>query len=299
MTHILLFSGGKDSTALALLLLELGIDFIALFADTGWEHPLTYGYIWGAAETFLQGRLRIIRSAKYDGFMDLVVKRKMIPGKQSRFCTEELKVFPLWAFLETLDDAEITVYQGIRAEESQPRSLMPEREWTDAAGGYWIERPLFRWSAADVFAIHKKYGVEPNPLYKKGAGRVGCFPCIFVNHRELKVLLDLDPFLADRLRALERAATESGGDPHHPRTMFRSDYIPQRYCSLPTTVVDPIYETTFHPDGTQTETQVGERIRHLRLPTVDDVIRYIRATDEDQLPLLPPPKCLSIYSRCE
>lgn len=277
MTHILLFSGGKDSTALALLLRELGIDFIACFCDTGWEHPLTYGYIWGAAETFLAGRLRILRSSKYDGFMDLVVKRKMVPMKTARFCTEELKIFPLWAFLETLDD-EITVYQGVRAEESIPRSKLQEVEWTDAAGGYWMARPLLSWTAKDVFDIHRKYGVEPNPLYKKGAGRVGCFPCIFVNHRELKVLLDLDPLLPERLRAIEKAASESGGNPDSPRTFFRGDYIPSRYCTVP----------TITKDG-----------RTVMVPTVDDVIRYLKSVDEDQLPLLPTPACLSIYNLCE
>ena len=30
--------------------------------------------------------------------------------------------------------------------------------------------------------------MKPNPLYLLGAGRVGCFPCVLVNHRELKAL---------------------------------------------------------------------------------------------------------------
>jgi len=34
-------SGGKDSTAAALFLKEMGIPFQAVHCDTGWEHPDT------------------------------------------------------------------------------------------------------------------------------------------------------------------------------------------------------------------------------------------------------------------
>jgi hypothetical protein len=44
--HIVLgMSGGKDSTACALLLEKNGIKFDRVFMDTGWEHPALYDYI--------------------------------------------------------------------------------------------------------------------------------------------------------------------------------------------------------------------------------------------------------------
>ncbi len=42
---VLSFSGGKDSTAMYLLALEWGIDFLPVFADTGHEHQHTYDYV--------------------------------------------------------------------------------------------------------------------------------------------------------------------------------------------------------------------------------------------------------------
>jgi len=42
---ILSCSGGKDSTAAGLLLKERGLDFSAIFCDTGWEAPETYAYL--------------------------------------------------------------------------------------------------------------------------------------------------------------------------------------------------------------------------------------------------------------
>src|SRR5262249_11470928 len=153
-----------------------------------------------------------------------------------------------------------------------PRDDVAEGE----QAGHWhpdyrIERPLFTWSAREVFAIHKKHGIEPNPLYKLGAGRVGGHPCIFVNHRELKVLLRDDPTMLDRLRAIEKAASESAGVTDSPRTMFRADYIPQRFCSIPVKTKDG---------------------RGMKAPSVDDVARYLLSVDEDQLPLLDTPTCL-------
>ena len=46
MKVIVSFSGGKDSLASLLWVRNnLTKDFITVFCDTGWEHPLTYKYI--------------------------------------------------------------------------------------------------------------------------------------------------------------------------------------------------------------------------------------------------------------
>lgn len=46
MKAIVTFSGGKDSLASLLWVRNnLTKDFITVFCDTGWEHPLTYKYI--------------------------------------------------------------------------------------------------------------------------------------------------------------------------------------------------------------------------------------------------------------
>lgn len=45
MKIIVTFSGGKDSLASLLWVRNnLTKDFITIFCDTGWEHPLTYQY---------------------------------------------------------------------------------------------------------------------------------------------------------------------------------------------------------------------------------------------------------------
>lgn len=275
MIHVAAFSGGKDSTALLCWLKEQGIEFTAIFADTGWESPLTYAYVEQINQLLLGGRLIRVKSEKYDGFKDLVIQRRRIPGARSRFCTDELKVFPLHKWIEAQDD-EVTVYQGVRADESASRSRMTPSEWVDAAGGYQIERPLFRWTAEQCFEITKKHGISANPLYLVGAGRVGCFPCIMVSLRELKCLIRAYPEIKQKLIDLESAMAQE--HPDLDSTFFRVGTIPERYCTKPYTAKDG---------------------RVMMVPRAEDVFRYLESVDEDQLPLFETPKCLSVYNLCE
>jgi 3'-phosphoadenosine 5'-phosphosulfate sulfotransferase (PAPS reductase)/FAD synthetase len=286
MKHIICFSGGKDSTALVLWarenLGEPGVDFATVFCDTNWEHPITYAYVEEINRTVLGGTLITLKSETYPGgFVQLCCDRKMIPGVKTRFCTQELKVFPLHKYFESLDD-EVTSYQGIRADESPSRAQMREMEWVEDAGGYWIKRPLLRWTAEQCFAMMKKHSVPPNRLYLTGSGRVGCFPCIMTGLGELKRILKFHPEIKQRLIDLEKTVNDATAQHREeanssPRTFFRTDTIPARFCS-------------------QTMTKNGRKIA---FPTAEDVFRYVESVDEDQLPLLPARSCMSVYNLCE
>lgn len=65
-------------------------------------------------------------------------------------------------------------------------------------------RPLLKWSAKDVFDMHKKHGIEPNPLYTQGMSRVGCMPCIFVKKEELFEIYRRFPEEIERIAEWER-----------------------------------------------------------------------------------------------
>lgn len=298
MKHVVCFSGGKDSTALLLWAKENLPEFTAVFCDTGWEHPITYAYIQEINETVLGGNLVTVRSKKYAGFEECVMDHGMIPGVRSRFCTEDLKIEPIHTYFESLDD-EVTSYQGIRADESASRASMQESQFIDAAGGYWVNRPLLRWTAEQCFAMMAKHNVKPNPLYLMGAGRVGCFPCIMVNHRELKALLKTAPeireiitSLEDRLRKVQaekaearaRKALETGKPLKKrqirkwPSSFFRSGYIPTRFCAF---------------QG------VNEKGDIVGVPTAAEVFDYVENVSADHFPMFPERSCMSVYNLCE
>lgn len=264
MKHIVQFSGGKDSTALVLWAKENLPEFTAVFCDTGWEHPLTYEYIERINQAQLGGKLVTLVS---EGMPHLVTRKRRVPSTHARFCTQELKVKPFMEWLSTIDD-EREVYQGIRADESVSRRMMGQRVWSDDFDCY-ISRPLFEWTVDDVFDIHARHGLEPNPLYKLGAARVGCFPCIMVNKSELRRLSDTLPEVWERASNMESYAG---------RSFFKPDYIPARFHSG----FDPKSGKSF--------------------PTVDDVRRYVTTLDDVQLRMFDrcsESGCLSVYNLCE
>lgn len=217
-------SGGKDSAAMALHLMERGIPFRSVFMDTGWEHPATYDYLRGPLAAAI-GPIEEIRGPL--GMVDLIRKKGMFPPRVRRFCTQELKVRPMIRYLADLDCDPVNVV-GIRAEESQARSGMPE--WEDSTSlGCSVWRPLIRWSEQDVIDIHTRHGLRPNPLYLAGASRVGCWPCIFARKREIRMMADLDPGRIDLIERLENEVTEAaaarargrGEEPGNPPTWFQ------------------------------------------------------------------------------
>ena len=276
MIHVAGFSGGKDSTAVTLWLREQGIEHRTVFCDTGWEHPITYDFV-RELDAKLGLNVEWLKSEKYpDGFEQMCVARKMVPGMRSRFCTEELKIFPLHRWIEAQED-DVTVYQGVRAQESLARSKMPRRVFENAAGGYWIERPLFDWTHEQVFEIHKRHGIEPNPLYKLGMTRVGCAPCIMVNKRELRQWALRFPEIREKVEKLEAAIADVNPD----SVFFHASYIPERFM--------------------RTKEMTTKDGRRVRLPTAGEVFDYVTEIDREQLNLIdePPAQCLSVYNLCE
>lgn len=220
-------SGGKDSTATALHLRELGLSFKAFYLDTGWESAHTLHFLrevlpsiigcdvqWVRAVIDLPPELEAIalrfeeRMGHYSSMVRLILKKGMFPSRQRRTCTKALKVHPSAAFFDTLDVEPISVV-GIRAEESKRRSMMTEWEWLKVKGYEDVEqwRPIIGWTLEDVIAIHKRHGAPLNPLYKN-ATRVGCWPCIYARKSEIRALADGDPDRIDLLEDLEAEVTK-------------------------------------------------------------------------------------------
>lgn len=198
-------SGGKDSAAMSLYLTELGIEHDRVFMDTGWEHEATYSYLRGPLTEKLGPITWLEPKRKME---DLILHKGMFPSRVRRFCTQELKVFPMQRHIKTLQDNGDDVINtvGIRAGESESRSRMPEWEFQD---GFDCEvwRPLINWSEQNVIDIHKRHGLAPNPLYLKGASRVGCWPCIYARKEEVRLISEIDPKRIDRIRDLEQIVT--------------------------------------------------------------------------------------------
>ena len=259
-TNIISMSGGKDSTALALLALERGVENLRfIFADTGHEHQQTYNYIeylrkalsidvevvradfsrqmavrrgnlqarWekdGVPQSRIDGALEVIHPTG-NPFLDLCLLKGRFPSTRARFCSSELKHIPISEIvLAELDKGnEVYSWQGVRAEESPSRAKLDELE--EVGGGLWNYRPILHWTWDEVFAMHKKHGINPNPLYQQGMGRVGCMPCIHCRKEELREIDMRFPKEIERVAEWERLVAKASK--RGASSFFASDKTPQ------------------------------------------------------------------------
>lgn len=130
-----------------------------------------------------------------------------IPLGRQRYCTDELKIDVAFdQVVEPLLDSgdEVVQWSGVRGQESEKRASYKDFEIDERGDGYlWNFLPIHKWLHQDVFALHKHFGVEANPLYKMGMGRVGCMPCILVNKNELAEISLRFPGEIERIKEWE------------------------------------------------------------------------------------------------
>ncbi|PFQ56685.1 phosphoadenosine phosphosulfate reductase [Bacillus cereus] len=255
--NVISISGGKDSTALWLLAKERETENMkVIFSDVGHEHPTTYEYIeylqkelgeitiikpdfteqiirkretvqtkWrneGVSEQIIEEALTVLKPTGIP-FLDLCLWKGRFPSTMARFCTQELKVIPVYdkIYMPLLEEGKHVVsWQGIRAQESRKRAQMPERE--DTPEGYEVYRPLIHWDVYDVFKMHDKHGIKPNPLYTQGMGRVGCMPCINSRKDELYEIARRFPEEIERVAEWERLVSKASK--RGSATFFTSDH---------------------------------------------------------------------------
>ena len=212
MKYIVSISGGKDSTACLLYMLEKvkKEDIIPVFLDTKWEADETYEYL-----DYLERELDIkIIGIESEGMENLVKRIKCLPNHFKRFCTKELKTRPFHKWLKEQKFKDFIVIEGIRREESAARS---EAEIFEVKESYFYKnlliptlRPIVDWSKDKVFKFIKAKGIKLNPLYEKGYSRVGCFPCVFWNKHDLMLFANEDKYLK-RMRKLEKEVSKLVG----------------------------------------------------------------------------------------
>jgi 3'-phosphoadenosine 5'-phosphosulfate sulfotransferase (PAPS reductase)/FAD synthetase len=233
-------SGGKDSTALYLLMMEyFGNNFLPIFSDTGHEHPVTLNYVrnlhmmTGGPKVEIvkpdfktpikirrQSRISDVRkhdrgSESYqkalawarkmkpsgNSFLDMMIWKNAVPTGKIQFCTEHLKLWPIKFHLEkNHPDKKWIMFRGLRSAESKERA---SKQPFSFHGFYDCEDvlPILYETSEWVFEFLESKGVPPNPLYALGNDRVGCFPCIHANKDQLMLLPD---WAWDRLEWFEK-----------------------------------------------------------------------------------------------
>lgn len=323
--NVVSMSGGKDSTAMALLAIERDVPNLHfVFADTGHEHQLTYDYVdyleeklniriervkanfsqriahkaevintkWrddGVPEDVIERALALMKPTG-NPFLDLCLWKGRFPSTRRRFCSEELKHIPLDEYIAEVYREEqypyIMSWQGVRRDESQQRANLIEEE--DHPNRHWLTwyRPILDWTAQDCFDMHKRHGVEPNPLYKNGMGRVGCMPCIHATKTEVMEIAMRYPEELERLAGWEELVSDAS---KRGISLFFDARVIHRTLHDEELTADNQHTITPQSHGVQ---QYVEWSKTARGGRQYDLIKAIEINDDL-------PTCKSLYGLCE
>lgn len=198
MKHIVQFSGGKDSTAMLLMMLERGmqVDEI-IFCDTGKEFPQMYDHI-KKVEEYIGRKVTVLKAEK--SFEHYMFEHQLSNGRKGygwarmwvRWCTRILKQEITKNYLKNI--GEYTEYIGIAADE--PKRHKNIRKNT--------VHPLFEWGITEAEALQYCYdkGFDWDGLYEE-FGRVSCWCCPLQSLKACKTLYLNHPELWQELRRMD------------------------------------------------------------------------------------------------
>ena len=183
MHNYLSFGAGVNSVALYLLMVEQGIEFEAVFSDTGCEWPETYSFL----DLFIKNHP--VTVLKTEGLIEYCEKYGMVPHILRRWCTRLFKrevingyvQQPSWMFI------------GFSSDEAHRAKLT-----SDSGLEYrypLIENEITR---AGCIEIIRKAGL---PIPRKS----GCYICPFQRVGQWQELRRYHPELFCRASNLEKA----------------------------------------------------------------------------------------------
>lgn len=191
--HILSLSGGKDSTALAILMRDRIAEMEYVFCDTQKELPETYEYLDRLQAYLGKPIVRLNAQRGFDHWLQLY--GGYLPSSRMRWCTKMLKIKP---FEEFVGDDPVLSYIGLRADENRE--------------GYISTKPNIKAVypfkemgivEADVMRILEESGLSL-PKYYEWRTRSGCYFCFFQRKAEWVGLLEKHPDLFEKAKKYEK-----------------------------------------------------------------------------------------------
>ena len=212
--HVVSLSGGKDSTAMLLRMLEEGMRVdIILFCDTGLEFPAMYEHLDKLERDIGRPITRIRSFHTFEYYLtqkEILVKHKKNAGQRNyrgygwsgplnRWCTKELKTIPREKFLRQLQEHyDIIEYVGLAADEG----YRFERENNQKPN---CRHPLVDWGMTEADCLQYCYdrGYTWGGLYQQFS-RVSCWCCPLQPLAELRILYKSYPELWAQLKEWDK-----------------------------------------------------------------------------------------------
>lgn len=199
MHDFVAFSGGVDSTALALLM----EDATPVFTDTGWEPTEIYAHI--TRFEAVTGRAVVRLQSKHGTLPGYIEQQKFLPNHGARFCTRLFKIEPMNQYLANNLPATLNI--ALRADESADQRVgnLTEME------GLTIAYPLRERGMTRLDVVHVCLEWDLLPRYPAYMARGGCEGCFYKRKSEVQAIRVLQPDVFERLKALEHAVQDERG----------------------------------------------------------------------------------------
>jgi phosphoadenosine phosphosulfate reductase len=200
------WSGGRCSTAVLRMALDIKPDVKVIFNDTGVEYLQTVEFVKRLANEW---DLNLIVARPTITFWE-VAKKYGFPhqsrtGRGKPACCRLLKEYPLRSAVR---EQEIEgLLTGLRAVESRYRMF-----WTEQVGQFyfvkkyglnvWKYNPIAFWTTKQLEKFESERGLPINPIYEKyGLERSGCWVCVGYKGWE-EVMARTNPNLLAKMKEL-------------------------------------------------------------------------------------------------
>ena len=217
--HVVSFSGGKDSTAMLIRMIEEGmkIDEI-IFCDTSVEFPEMYEHI-RKVESDLGIKITVLKAEHDFEYYLLHYEKKRgknkgtfgysFPDFKNRWCTQALKKSVIKKYMQRYSDYKVIEYHGIAFDELKRTEKNQEKN---------VRYPLVEWEMVEKDCLQFCYekGYTWNGLYAK-FDRLSCWCCPLSRIKELRILYNDYPKLWKKLSDWQLQTYRK----------FRSDYTVQ------------------------------------------------------------------------
>lgn len=225
--HVASFSGGKDSTAMVLHMIERGdhIDEV-IFCDTTMEFPAMLRHVEKVKKVVEAAGIKFTTLRSEHDFEWMLYKKEVYrkpthdlhgalgygwPTTKSRWCTRHLKIELLEGHIKDLRERyEVIQYIGIAADEDyrlergnnqNPNHRHPLRDWG------WDEDAALRYCYSHGYDWGGLYELKKNP--KTGRSRVSCWCCPLQSYEDLRLLRWHFPDLWYKLLELDKKQCKS------------------------------------------------------------------------------------------
>jgi phosphoadenosine phosphosulfate reductase len=201
------YSGGKDSLATLLLVMDCLEDFDVLFADTGLEFPET---LENVEEVGRHYGLNIKTYHAGDVFWDSIDVFGP-PTVEARWCCKTCKLGPITMLIEENFPDGCLTFIGQRKYESEGRAKS-DKIWKNPwIGNQIAASPIQNWTALHIWLYLFWKEAPYNSLYEQGFDRIGCWLCPSGSMAEMSRIKDIHPEMWARFEEKLRSHEEKFG----------------------------------------------------------------------------------------